>query len=254
MIIRILFLLLCYCSLFYGSTSYSMIDEISSEKILTQNDLDLLSEEGLPEEKTIVFSGSFEGDDIWENLEKKISNVTNLSLKFVNQSTFVKEKNRKNFLDSLKKLKKLKNLSLRNQAFLDEDLSKIPEHIELLDLSKTTVLGYGLEFLPKNTKVIGITDTREKNKLTQPQPNMFVFTDDKAFSPANIIQALKQLANNEEEMLHFLENIEYKIFVMGQTHVYKNHLNFQDGIIVNELSDKKGIPKQIVIDSIKHLK
>jgi hypothetical protein len=132
-----------------------MIDESGSEKILFSGDLQGDKLKKVFYDKKIVLSGSFE-KDIWSNLSGKIPEVEELSLRFVNQPTFVREQNRKDFLLSLKRFNKLTKLSLENQFFIDEDLKDIPDNIKYLNLTKTEVFGYGLEYLPKDMQVTGI--------------------------------------------------------------------------------------------------
>lgn len=146
-----------------SSISYSMnkLDEesskIVSEKIFESGIFltpqDLLSENVFADEKVLLV-GTLSKKPILENLDKKIPNVKSLSLKFVNQPTFRTEENRQRFLTALKNLNKLETLSLENQFFTDDHLIMIPQHIKTLDLSNSSVLGYGLEYLPKSMNVI----------------------------------------------------------------------------------------------------
>jgi len=152
---RTIFILLFILSFAYAPLSYSTnnSNENTEEKILTQSDL--LSEQVFYNKK-ITFSGSFK-KRAWKNLDKKIPNVKDLSLEFVNQPTFRTEESRQGFLKALSNLSKLENLSLENQFFTDDHLGMIPKWIQTLNLSKTSVLGYGPKNLSnKNIKIIGI--------------------------------------------------------------------------------------------------
>lgn len=236
---RTLLALLFIFSFLYAPLSYSMLDEESSETVLTQNDLDEVVEKGVSiNNKKIVLSGSFEEEDLWKDLEKKIPNVKDLSLKYVNQPSFRTEENRQAFLKSLCSLNNLEKLSLENQFFTDEHLNMIPKQVKVLDLSRTSVLGYGLKYLSKNVQVIGIKDSRTSNI------HGLNIDEELILSPIYIMKTLQTL-NGEKDKIIFLQNTEQKFFIMGQIRVYKDKLNFKNEEIVNELS--KIYPKELIL-------
>jgi hypothetical protein len=153
---RVTFAILFAFLSIFSPLSFSMTDESIPEKVLSPKDLNKDNLDKPFTNEKIVLSGTFEREGIWDDLVKKIPNVRELSLRFVNQPTFRTLENHKNFFAALKKLKKLEKLSLKKQFFIDEDLKDIPETIKYLDLSETQVSGYGLEYLSKDVQVTGI--------------------------------------------------------------------------------------------------
>ena len=130
--------------------SASILEDEAKAKIVTRQ---VLSSKNPVKHKEVIFSGSFNDEELSLVNKEKFPNVMTISLKYVNQPTFMEEAAIDSFLVSIKNLTTLKRLSLENQLFEDEHLLYIPKSVEVIDLSNTCTFD-PTKYLHKECQII----------------------------------------------------------------------------------------------------